>query len=116
MKKQAESAVIRKDVHFVDGSLKDLQSFPKSVRQDIGFQIDLIAMGDDPSNFSPIPRVGPGAMELRVWDEQGTFRVLYVAKFDDGVHVLHCFNKKRLISPIKISNWLKRDTSPLADK
>ena len=24
----------------------------------------------------------------------GTFRVLYVAKFDDAIYVLHCFQKK----------------------
>jgi phage-related protein len=33
-------------------------------------------------------------VELRVWDEAGTFRVVYVAKFIDAVYVLHCFQKK----------------------
>ena len=33
-------------------------------------------------------------MELRVWDEAGTFRVVYVAKLADAVYVLHCFQKK----------------------
>lgn len=27
-------------------------------------------------------------------DVSGIFRVLYVAKFDDAVFVLHCFHKK----------------------
>jgi hypothetical protein len=27
-------------------------------------------------------------------DAVGAFRVLYVAKFDDAVYVLHCFQKK----------------------
>jgi len=27
-------------------------------------------------------------------DEQGIFRVIYVAKFADAVYVLHCFQKK----------------------
>jgi phage-related protein len=35
-----------------------------------------------------------GVMELRIWDEAGTFRVVYVAKFEDAVYVLHCFQKK----------------------
>ncbi len=38
--------------------------------------------------------VGPGAQEIRVRDETGTFRVIYVAKFADAVYVLHCFQKK----------------------
>jgi len=44
--------------------------------------------------FKPIPRVGPGAYEIRVGDEAGAFRVIYVAKFRDAVHVLHAFQKK----------------------
>lgn len=27
-------------------------------------------------------------------DEAGTFRVVYVAKFEGAVYVLHCFQKK----------------------
>lgn len=33
-------------------------------------------------------------VEWRVWDEAGTFRVVYVAKFIDAVDALHCFQKK----------------------
>lgn len=33
-------------------------------------------------------------MELRIWDEADTFRVMYVAKLADAVYVLHCFQKK----------------------
>jgi phage-related protein len=32
--------------------------------------------------------------EIRIRDSAGAFRVLYVAKFEDAVHVLHCFQKK----------------------
>lgn len=38
--------------------------------------------------------IGTGVMELRVWDEAGTFRVVYVARLADAVYVLHCFQKK----------------------
>jgi len=38
--------------------------------------------------------VGHGAMEIRVRDDAGQFRVIYVAKFADAVHVLHAFQKK----------------------
>jgi phage-related protein len=35
-----------------------------------------------------------GVREIRIRDAVGAFRVLYVAKFDDAVYVLHCFQKK----------------------
>jgi len=41
-----------------------------------------------------MPTVGQGAEEIRIWDDTGTFRVIYVAKFISAVYVLHCFQKK----------------------
>ena len=38
--------------------------------------------------------VGRRVREIRIRDAAGAFRVLYVAKFDDAVYVLHCFQKK----------------------
>jgi phage-related protein len=40
--------------------------------------------------------LGRGAYEIRVHDEVGAFRVIYVAKFDHVVYVLHAFQKKTL--------------------
>jgi len=39
--------------------------------------------------------VGRGAKEIRIRDEAGAFRVLYLAKFAGAVYVLHCFRKKQ---------------------
>ena len=38
--------------------------------------------------------VGAGVREIRVRDEGGAFRVVYVAKFKEAIFVLHCFQKK----------------------
>jgi phage-related protein len=38
--------------------------------------------------------VGRGMQEIRISDAAGAFRVLHVAKFDDAVYMLHCFQKK----------------------
>ena len=38
--------------------------------------------------------VGQGVQEIRIHDESGAFRILYVAKFERAVYVLHCFQKK----------------------
>jgi phage-related protein len=41
-----------------------------------------------------MPDVGPGVHEIRLRDRAGAFRVIYVAKFDDAIYVLHAFQKK----------------------
>jgi len=35
-----------------------------------------------------------GTREIRIRDKDGSFRVIYVAKFESAVYVLHCFPKK----------------------
>jgi phage-related protein len=38
--------------------------------------------------------IGIGVREIRIQDEAGAFRVIYVASLPSGVYVLHCFQKK----------------------
>ena len=38
--------------------------------------------------------IGSGVREIRIRDEAGAFRVIYIAKFTEAVYVLHCFQKK----------------------
>jgi len=37
--------------------------------------------------------VGRGVREVRIRDDSGAFRLLYVMKSGDAVYVLHCFRK-----------------------
>lgn len=82
-----------KDVIFVDTSLDDLRAFPPKVRQRAGFQIDTVQRGKDPSDWRPMHSIGPGVREIRIYAD-GAFRVIYVARFEEAVYVLHCFQKK----------------------
>ena len=43
-----------------------------------------------------MPTVGKGVWEIRIRDEAGQFRVIYIAKLKDIVYVLHCLQKKTL--------------------
>ena len=54
----------------------------------------MVQAGREPADFKPLTRVGPGAFEIRVRDDAGAFPVIYVAKFEDAVYVLHAFQKK----------------------
>jgi phage-related protein len=38
--------------------------------------------------------IGAGVSEVRIRSGDGAFRVIYVAKFEEAVFVLHCFMKK----------------------
>ena len=37
---------------------------------------------------------GFGVREIRIRDASGAFRIIYVTKFADAIHLLHCFQKK----------------------
>ena len=38
--------------------------------------------------------VGSGVCEIRIRESDGIFRVIYVAKLEDAIYILHCFQKK----------------------
>jgi len=83
-----------KPIRFLGDSLKCLRAFPESARQDAGFQLDKLQRGKQPDDFRPMPSIGRGVEEIRVWDDAGTFRVVYTARMADAVVVLHAFQKK----------------------
>lgn len=83
-----------KDVTWHGDSLKTLRDFPRSVRIDIGSEIYLLQLGEQPLHSKPISSVGRGVWEIRVKDKSGAFRAFYVVRRNDGIHVLHAFQKK----------------------
>jgi phage-related protein len=85
---------LTKYVEFVGTSLEDLRAFPTTARREAGYQIDQVQHGRDPDDWKPMRTVGRGAREIRIRDESGAFRVIYVAKVEDRVYVLHAFQKK----------------------
>ena len=46
-----------------------------------------------PSDWKPLPTVGPGAHEMRVHTTR-EHRVVYVARFAEAVYVLHAFENR----------------------
>jgi phage-related protein len=44
--------------------------------------------------FKPMAEIGAGVYEIIVDTAAGWFRVMYVAKFEETVYVLHSFQKK----------------------
>ena len=71
-----------------------MSAFPPSARFRAGHELFMVQVGREPSDWKPMSEVGAGACEIRVHDEAGAFRVVYVAKFGDAIYVLHAFQKK----------------------
>jgi phage-related protein len=63
------------------------------VRRQVGHDLFLVQRGLEPGDWKPMRSVGPGVIEIRI-HVRGEYRVLYVAKFEEAVYVLHAFQKK----------------------
>ena len=87
-------------IELMGGSYKDLCSFPDNAKQEAGYQLHLVQTGDGPNDWKPMSSIGSGVNEIRI-NEGGAFRVIYVAKFEDAVYVLHAFQKKTQKTPKK---------------
>ena len=69
-------------------------SFPKGARQNLGADLRRVQVGLPPLDGKPAPGVGPGVYELRDEDERAWYRLLYLKKIHNRIHVLHCFEKR----------------------
>lgn len=83
-----------KAITFVGSSLDDLRDFPQDTRREAGFQLDKVQNGEEPDDWKPMSDVGSGTREIRIRGEDGSFGVMYVARFKEAVYVLHAFQKK----------------------
>jgi len=82
-----------KAVTWAGSARRDVRAFPKDVRRRAGYEFYRVQQGLDPTDWKPIPSVGAGVREIRIHTDQ-EHRVIYVAKFDEGIYVLHAFEKK----------------------
>jgi phage-related protein len=78
-----------------EGDSKDVLSrFPAEVKSTLGFSLRQIQNGRLPRcEHRPMPSVGKGVWELKDGDARTWYRVMYLARINNIVHVLHCFEK-----------------------
>jgi len=76
----------------------DLRGFPADARQVAGFQLWRVQRGLEPNDWKPMPVVGLGVREIRVRTDL-EHRVIYLAKFNEAVYVLHAFQKRSQRTP-----------------
>lgn len=83
-----------KPVSSLGDSLKAMREFPEDARQDAGYQLHKVQQGERPDDFKPMATIGKGVEEIRIADESGACRVIYFARRNEAVYVLHAFQKK----------------------
>jgi phage-related protein len=53
---------------FLGNSLECLRDFPEDAKHDAGYQLEKVQRGSAPDDFKPMPSIGRGVEEIRVWD------------------------------------------------
>jgi phage-related protein len=92
-----------------EGDSKEvISSFPDEARQNLGFQLRLLQQGQQPTDYRAMRTVGPEVFELRDQDERAWYRVIYLSRVRDVIHVLHCFEKRSRETPAKEINTARQ--------
>jgi phage-related protein len=87
-----------KPVFWMGSSLDDLRAFPEDARRIAGHQLHLVQLGLKPADWKPMPSIGLGVSELRIHTGL-EHRVFYIARFREGIYVLHAFHKQSRKTP-----------------
>ena len=101
-------------VRFLGDSLKCLRDFPEDARHDAGYQLEKIQRGEHPDDFKPLAVIGKGVEEIRITEDSGAYRVIYVARRAEAVYVLHAFQKKSQATPKKDIDTAQRRFAQLS--
>ncbi len=87
-----------KSIRWVGSAYDDLLAFPRDARQEAGFQLGKVQAGLEPTDWRSFDDVGAGTKEIRIRDSSGIYRVMYLAKHEEAIYVLHCFPKKTQVT------------------
>jgi phage-related protein len=87
-----------KPLAWLGSSRADVRGFAPDARRLAGYELRQVQRGMEPSDWKPMRSVGPGVAEIRI-HLGGEFRVLYLAKFEEAIYVLHVFQKRTRRTP-----------------
>lgn len=75
-------------------SWETLKSWPKAIRLDFGASLREMQQGRPPKlDARPMRSIGDGVFELKDSDERAWYRMIYLARKNDVIFVLDCFEK-----------------------
>lgn len=82
-------------LYWMGSSRKDLMALPQEVRKFFGHALDFAQRGDKHQAAKVLKGFGgAGVLEIVKDDRTGSYRAVYVVKFEQAIFVLHCFSKK----------------------
>jgi phage-related protein len=83
-----------RDVIWVGSSLDDLSEFPDEVKDEVGYVLYLVQLGQKTNKVKHLTGFDGGVMEIVSNYDKNAFRVVYAAKIGETIYVLHSFQKK----------------------
>lgn len=83
--------------------------FTESTRIEVGFLLRLLQRGDTlfMPHSRPMPNIGSRCNELRIVDENITWRIIYYIA-DDAIVILDVLSKKTAKTPLRVINICKK--------
>jgi len=101
-----------KPVRWIGTSLRDLRSFPSSVRMDIGHALFTAQGGKTDPAAKPLKGFGGASVFEIVASHHGNaWRAVYTVRFQDAIYVLHVFQKKStkgVATPVREIDLIRR--------
>lgn len=80
-------------IQWLGDSLENVREFSDSGHYHVGRELRRVQTDEMPTDWKPMIMVGPGVAEIRIHAEN-EYRIIYIAKFEKAVYVLHGFTKK----------------------
>lgn len=90
---ELEQAQLR-DVEWLGDSRAQVRSWPKAATSQVGTELYAVQLGEYPDGCERLQEVGPDVHALRIRSGKEQYRVIWLAKVEDVVYVLHAFHKK----------------------
>ncbi|MGH8548944.1 MAG: type II toxin-antitoxin system RelE/ParE family toxin [Methylococcales bacterium] len=81
-------------VVWMGNSRRNLQEFPKKVRNDIGAALFAAQCGEMAEHVKPFKGVGSGVFEIVDRYRKDAYRLVYGVQIGEKLYVLHAFQKK----------------------
>jgi phage-related protein len=101
-----------KSVRWIGTSLRDLRSFPRPVRLDIGHALFTAQEGKTDPAAKPLKGFGGASvLEIVAALHGNAWRAVYTVRFQDAIYVLHAFKKKStkgIATPAREIELIKR--------
>ncbi len=89
-----------KKVFWLYSTREQLKKFPHAAMKQLGQEVARVQREETPLDFKPMNSIGLGVMEIRYRGEDNQYRLFYIAKFQEGIYVLHVFIKTTQATPL----------------